>query len=308
MYKLNPEVKKTNIERAITALESGETGSVALSPIMEDASLWMTAYGSFEIVEGLKKGGSVIFRGDKKEITDYLLKKSKEAGPGEVPEVEIKNKKIKLGKRWYDLIMCYLCPICKKPIIAYWKVPFKNDRTDAGTVGRALRDSGFGGYRFFETKEGQGFEYDSDKDPRKRHQHAKEKLYGYYRGGETEYEILWIPFIKLNPLFNLNNFFKRTLDLYDDTFPKTHQFIIDQSKAVNIFIKRMNKFQDTFKIAEDTIKHGKPLFYFNLVTWTNKTRYSGTDIPDRLKELAEWFGEDNMSMINVKSEFATEEE
>ena len=298
LYRTNPEVKRSTIESALVSLIKGESGSIDLKPIAEQ-SLWLKADGNFKIVEGLREGGELIFEGDKENTINYLVTKSKESAKGEIPEAEIKDKKIKLGEKWYNLIMCYLCPIedCNKPIIAYWKVPIRNQRTTSGIVGKALRDSGFGGYRFFETEKGQGFEYDPEKDPRKRHQHSKEKSY-YWKRGPKEYEILWVNFIKLNPIFSLNDFFSRTINPHGDEFGKDHRFINTQSLA-DIFLRQMKYHANIFKVSNDIMNHGKPIFYFNLVEWEDKTRYAYS-LDDRMGILMEWFGKDNINKLEVK--------
>jgi len=219
----------------------------------------------------------------------------------DIPEVEIiDQKKILIGGVKYDLIMCYLCPICKKPIIAYWKVPEENNRTTPNIIGRALRDSGFGGFRFFSTERGQGFEYDWEKDPRKRHQHGKKKQ--YYYGSGDEYEELWALFIKLNPIFSINDFLNRILDPHDTEFPKDFQFISTQTLTESFF-NEMQKRVDAFKISSDMRNHGKDLFYFNIVYWEQMTKYGVYELSDRIDKLREWFGDDLIRRLDFNGKY-----
>lgn len=197
---------------------------------------------------------------------------------------------ITLGKETFDLIMCYICPLCKEPIIAYWKLGDSKPIT-ADVVGRALRDSGFGGYLFYETANGQGFEYDHEKDPRKRHGHEKVEHHDYSEDSVLE---LWYPAIELNPIFSINDLFARCLDPHGDTYEKTHSFVADQKLALEL-IEAMRKFGDSFTVVDDLMKHGKPLFYFNLVNWNQLTKTSYYDTPEagykkRVEALTKWFG------------------
>lgn len=216
----------------------------------------------------------------------------------DIPELEIKGNKIVINKISYELIMCYLCPICEKPIIAYWKIPPMNNRVTPDVIGRALRDSGFGGFRFFSTDRGQGFEFDPEKDPRNRHQHGKEKERYYGGYGAKEYDELWHLFIKLNPIFSMNDLFKRLLDPYDNEFAKNYQFISTQA-ATDKFFKEMKNRSEIFKISSDKMKHGKDLFYFNIVQWEQITQYGVHDVSDRVKKLREWFGDELMGELHI---------
>jgi hypothetical protein len=222
----------------------------------------------------------------------------------EIPEVRVENKKILLGSKWYDLILCYLCPICKEPVIAYWQVKDDSNRVAPQTVGRALRDSGFGGFRFFETKDGQGFEYDPVKDPRAKHKHSKEKSRGY---GPVKYEILYAPFIELNPVFSVNHFFQRTLDPQESEFGKGHRFVMTQSAAMD-FIEVMQDKSDTFKISKDLLKHGKPIFWFNVIPWEDEFEYYHGNLPEkRLALLKAMFGDAMISGLDLINPFKKEE-
>jgi len=180
--------------------------------------------------------------------------------------INLKTKKITFEKRPYDVIMCYLCPICEDPIIVYWKLNGEKP-ISADAVGRALRDSGFGGYRFFETKGGQGFEYDSEKDPRKRHNHEKAESSPY--GPDTVTQ-LWMPYIKLNPIFSVNEFFDKCLNAQGGNYEPGHLFVDTQSFALEL-IKKMRDNTAMFKVVDDCMNHGKQLFFFNLHAWAEKT-------------------------------------
>jgi len=173
---------------------------------------------------------------------------------------------------------------------------------DILNVGRALRDSGFGGYRFFESAKGQGFEYDSEKDPRKRHQHGvKPEYHSYY--SNVEYTELWIPFLSLNPIFSLNQFFSKSLDPMGTDLGKNHQYITDINVAMDTFINRIFANQpEYFKITNDTMKHGKPLFFFNLVAW-EKLSGNNYGLDQRKQKLTRLLGEDAMSLVNTTSKW-----
>lgn len=204
------------------------------------------------------------------------------------------KKRIVIDGKGYELIMCYLCPIEKEPeyapITAYWLT--NKEKVSASVVGKALGDSGFGGYRFFETVKGQGFEYDHEKDPRKRHGHTEERIYG---GG---FVTLWYPFIKLSPIFSINEFFFKVLGGAYGDYPSEWKFVSSDTIAIE-FISKMRK-MPPFKVVDDICKHGKPLFYLNYVAWENKVRYAMTK--EKVKMLEEWFGIELMSKVNIKKE------
>jgi len=222
----------------------------------------------------------------------------------DIPEAEIRGRKILLGDREYDLIMCYLCPICDKPVHAYWKVPTHDHRATSNTIERALRDSGFGGYRFFETDSGQGIEYDPVKDPRGRHKHSKTMSTW---SGPVRYEFLWNPFIKLNPVFSVNEFLSSIVDPHGSEYGQNFQFIDSQSTAVDGFISKMEDHKDIFKVSKDILKHGKPIFWFNIVKWDEKIAYFSGDANQRLALLADWFGDAVLKKVDMTSPFKPEE-
>ena len=213
----------------------------------------------------------------------------------DIAEVQIRGKKIKLGQTWYSLIMLYECPIDHMPLIAYWKIT--NGRADPNTVGRALRDSGFGGYRFFETQDGQGFEYDPEKDPRNRHQHGVKKESSYYYRPQDEFESLYLLFLKLNPVYSLNDFFLKLLTAYNSNYPKDHQFVDNQALAVKL-IARMKRLPEIFLVIDDKLKHGKSIFYFELVQWESTTKYMNTR-GEKVLKLHDWFG-NMMDQVNTE--------
>jgi len=232
----------------------------------------------------------------------------------DIPEVEIIGSTIKLAGKNYDLLMCYLCPLEKEPktpLIAYWKIRNQKARVNPNIVGRALRDSGFGGYRFFESAQGQGFEYDSEKDPRKRHQHGvkNESYYGYSSwGNNSEFTELWVPFLSLNPIFSINHFFAKVLDPNSADLGKNHIFVTDIDVALNTFIKKLFSNQPQyFKITEDKMGHGKPLFFFNLVAWETASKNSYS-LAGRITALTRILGEDAMSHVNTKSKWEVSED
>jgi len=183
----------------------------------------------------------------------------------DTPAVAIRGNKITWGKHTYELIMCYRCPICQEPIIAYWIVPPGNNRATPQIVGRALRDSGFGGYRFFETDQGQGVEADPEKDPRQKHSHKEEKA-GYMYGAEVTQQ--WIPFIKLNPIFSVNDWVKRCIDSYTSGDPIL--YVKTQAHAQKVIDAMVGRAE--FKVVEDSMGHGKPVFFFNFVKWEKAAR------------------------------------
>ena len=87
-------------------------------------------------------------------------------------EVALRGSNITIKGQTFECILYYECPICKAPLLAFWKYKEGQKGIDDNAVGRALRDSGFNAYRFFESKAGQGFEYDFEKDPNKKHNHS----------------------------------------------------------------------------------------------------------------------------------------
>jgi hypothetical protein len=230
------------------------------------------------------------------------IMRNPEESEKDIPEAEIIGKKIKLGQHTYDLIMCYLCPLCDKPILAYWQLPPHDNRATENVVERALRDSGFGGFRFFSTVNGQGFEYDPVKDPRKRHNHPKSSAPDWR--GMTKYTELWEPFIKLNPVFSVNDFLARIIDPHNTTFPRDFQFVSKTGVALS-FIRAMENRSGIFQVSKDIMKHGKPIFWFNVVKWDEKIEYrSAADAKMRLDMIAEWIGDDRISEVNIESPLA----
>lgn len=214
----------------------------------------------------------------------------------DIPPAEIDNGNILLGTTKFPLIMAYSCPICQQPLIAYWKITDPDERATDNTVGRALRDSGFGGYRFFQTSNGQGFEFDPEKDPRKRHQHIKNIANSWER--EPRYEEFWLLFIKLNPLFSVNDFLCKILDPMESKFPKGHMFIKKQSRALRLINKEFAYRKDVFKIVKDKMNHGKPLFYFNFVKYQDAVRYTYDDA-DKLRKFVNFIGEETLREIDL---------
>ena len=194
--------------------------------------------------------------------------------------------------------MAYLCPICKKPLICYWKLDRK-EPVPNHVVGRALRDRGFGGYRFFETKGGQGFEYDSEKDPKKRHQHEKKEK--KYQWGDEETVKLWVNYLKLNPVFSINGLIDELLTYYSPV-DKGHLYISTQSQASK-WITRMRK-QKMFKVIEDKMKHGKSLFFIDLIAWKKMLEEAGSwrdSLDNRLDIMKTIFGAEIANDIDLGS-------
>lgn len=195
--------------------------------------------------------------------------------------------RIQLGTHTYPMIMCYICPICKEPLLVYWKLNNK-PRVTNRIVGRALRDSGFGAYRFFEEENGQGFEYDPEKDPKKRHYHQKKSEYAW---SETITQS-WFIFMQLNPIVTVNRLLHIMINRgeFEKLLPEHHQFIIDQALAME-FIETMRAKAEYFHVIDDIVKHGKPIFYLDIIRWQqqfstwDRSEYAGIrksmDIFDR---------------------------
>ena len=205
----------------------------------------------------------------------------------DIPPVEVNKAKktIKLGAKSYELIMCYLCPLDNIPLYAQWKLNGKPKASD-NVIGRALRDSGFGSHRIFETPDGQGFEYDFEKDPRKKHAHEERPTYGYSRsyGAATQ---RYRPFLTLNPLFNVNDFIRYALGK-----EKAPDRITDD-KIAERFIAAMKRQPKYFKVLEDICGHGRSLFYLNEIEFHNETDGFYSDREAKILELlTDWLGID----------------
>ena len=213
----------------------------------------------------------------------------------DIPEVEVIGKKIKLGTTLYDLIMYYECPVCHKPLIAYWTVPGNDNRATENIVGRALRDSGFGGYRFFGTANGQGFEYDPEKDPRKRHQHGQREK--RYWGGEGEYTQLWNNYLKHNPLYNINEFLSDIMAIAEYKFKKGHLFVSNQAQAIEIIENMTSRRADAFKLIDDKIGHGKEMFFFDIIEY-RKSMERAWNERTRIEKLVGFIGEETIMAID----------
>lgn len=172
-------------------------------------------------------------------------------------DVALKGSNIVIQNQTFQCILYYECPICKAPLIAFWKYNEGQKGIDDNAVGRALRDSGFNAYRFFESKNGQGFEYDFEKDPNKKHNHMESTGYGYSRyGGSSEY---FIPFMTLNPIFTVNDMLKAALN--DQAVDAG---IDTPDKALEVLeVLRGEKAAPYFKVVDDRMKHGKPILFFN---------------------------------------------
>jgi hypothetical protein len=171
--------------------------------------------------------------------------------------------RIQLGDNYYPMIMCYICPICKEPLMVYWKLNGK-PRVTNRIVGRGLRDSGFGAYRFFEEENGQGFEYDPEKDPKKRHYHQKRSEYAW----SDNIIQSWFIFMELNPLVTVNKLLNLMINRgeFEKLFPENHPFITEQNLALE-FIEAMRSKPDYFHVIHDIVKHGKPIFYLDIIRW-----------------------------------------
>ncbi len=188
-------------------------------------------------------------------------------------DVKLKDHTITIRGNTFECIMYYTCPICKAPIFAFWKLKEGQKGIDENECGRALRDSGFNGYRFFESRGGQGFEYDSEKDPNKRHNHSVSTGYSSYGGNEY-----YVSFMKLNPIFSVCELLKDILRT--ETLP----FEISQEKALEIMEKLETAGKDYFKLSRDHMKHGKPIIFFNKGKWQKDSSYTVDEL-DRLNKL-----------------------
>jgi len=184
--------------------------------------------------------------------------------------ISIPTKEIKLGNIQYNLIMCYICPFDDSPLLAYWILNGK-ERANDRVVGRALRDSGFGAYNFFETGDNQGFEYDPEQDPKKRHLHQE---YSTYSWKGNELNSAWANYNQLNPIVSVNKLLDFMIIKYDgDHFENKddHIFAKDQNLCIK-FIDKMRDISEYFKVIDDICKHGKPIFMFELVKWDSNFR------------------------------------
>ena len=202
--------------------------------------------------------------------------------------------KVKLGDHWYPLIMCYVCPLCKEPLIAYWKLDGKPRVTDR-VAGRALRDSGFGAYRFFEDEEAQGFEYAPNKDPKNRHYHQeRSEGYGY---GAREVIKSHVPYMELNPMASVNRLLHGMInpEAFGRSFAEGHQFVTNQAVALK-FIEKMRHNELMFTVIDDINDHGKPIFLFEITSWSNMIRYS-YDIRSHFSKAIEVFSRPLMSQL-----------
>ena len=185
-------------------------------------------------------------------------------------DVKLSDHHIVIGGKSFGCILYYTCPICNKPIMAYWKIGPNDKKLTENEIGRALRDSGFNGYRHFESVGGQGFEYDFEKDPNKRHNHVKSSPYGYRYGGTGEY---YVPFIKLNPVFQVKELFKNTFRGADTPIVST------MNEALSI-MEKLETNEDAkryFKFTYDKLKHGKQIMFFNQGQWNSDS----IDDPER---------------------------
>lgn len=226
-----------------------------------------------------------------------------EVEEAKIPLVSVnrESKKIMFGSDWYELIMCYLCPFDNIPIYAYWKITEKK-KTNKGIVGRALRDSGFGGYKFFQTKDGHGYEYDVNNDPKKRHQHQKYDE-RFYNNRVIE---LWNLYTKLNPQYSVNKLIHKLLGGYSGVYIVNEKwwFITSQEQAMQ-WIKKMKALNITlFRVLLDICAHGKPIFYFNIAQWLNifERHYYGDTNKKKKEQIIEWFGEDLVKALNIPNQ------
>lgn len=238
----------------------------------------------------------------KSEVT--IKSNPKEEKPAEEIErikVSKTRLKVKLGDHWYPLIMCYVCPLCKEPLIAYWKLDGKPRVTDR-VAGRALRDSGFGAYRFFEDEEAQGFEYAPNKDPKNRHYH-QEKESSSYSFRPAEVIKSHVPYMELNPMASVNRLLHGMInpEAYGRSFAEGHQFVTNQAVALK-FIEKMRRNEarpalaDMFKVIDDINNHGKPIFLFEITQWSNMIRYS-YDVGSHFKKAISVFSRQLMAQL-----------
>tara|TARA_Y100000034_G_scaffold131341_1_gene191874 strand:+ start:563 stop:1312 length:750 start_codon:yes stop_codon:yes gene_type:complete len=170
----------------------------------------------------------------------------------------------------YPLTKYYPCPHikadgerCDYPLICYWKLdglpPMEKE-----IVGRNLLDTEFTKHRFFETEEGQGFEYDFlldydivGKEPK--HSHVVKRKDFYRKRPVTVHS--WSIFNNFNSITNLNQFFSF---LFVDE-PRTKKVFFKTKEEVTKFLEVMNRHSDTFRILKDEINPDLPpsMFMFN---------------------------------------------
>jgi len=221
----------------------------------------------------------------------------------DIPEVKVINNTITLGTTTYNLIMYYECPVCAKPLIAYWQVEDNQERATANLVGRALKDSGFGGYRFFESTKGQGFEYDPERDPRKRHQHVKQERYSW--GGVGDITEMFNNYLKFNPVYNINDMMKDILNMFGYwSFPSEHRYVDHPRYAMDIIKGLNNKHPEIFLTLKDRENHGKQMFFLDVVK-LKKLFGSVYSEKAAVDGLINFFGRDLLSMMELKGSINT---
>lgn len=201
------------------------------------------------------------------------------------------RKQIQFLTEKYPLIMCYLCPVCNEPLLAYWKTDTLSP-ADEKQVGRALKDSGFGAYRFFQEEDGQGIEYDTDKDPKKRHMHQESSEYAW----SDKIQKSWTIYMKLNPIVTVNALLSKML-MYSVHVPEDHLFISSQEIALQFIDRMRNEGLPLFMVIEDICKHGKPIFYFEEMQW-GKRSGGYASVMSNILEASKIFGTNLMRKVD----------
>jgi hypothetical protein len=205
--------------------------------------------------------------------------------------IDIDAKTITIGKNRYNLLMAYLCPICKEPILCLFQSDSK--KVTPQEIGNALQDRGFNAYRIFETIKGQGFEYDEGKDPKKRHSHHDDSESYSYTSSEKYYQL----FTQLNPQFSISEFISYTYGRYFGQIPKNAPTAIRNLEVANKFMANLKKHPEMFLLSEDICGHGKPIFFLNMEKW-NKT-VGNYDAEQYKKFMMRIFGSDLLKQLNL---------
>lgn len=187
--------------------------------------------------------------------------------------IDLKKKQITIGRYKLKLIMAYPCPFGDFPLIAYWQT--RDSGPGVQDIRSALDDSGFEGYRVFETEGGQGFEYDLEKDPKKRHEHDEGTYYS---------SVIWKPYLSLNPAFALRNLIAAT------TGTEVSQIEMYPVPEALGLIENMRDEESYFRVVDDIIGHGKPLFFFNWSKWADQWKYGYADRDSKMEQMQRVLG------------------